>query len=383
MKKHATALLLFTGLLTSCAIYAPDKRTDLNDDAPENFTLYADAGFDSTNRWWENFQSLELNAFIDEALTNSPSIQQSWARLAQADAVAKKAGAERLPSVGYDARGGATWLEGSGSSPVENYSAGVNASYEVDLWGRVKSVQQAAALDAEASREQLNTAAITLSSRVALTWVGLISQRLQTEVIRLQLEANKTSLELIELRFKKSLSTSLDVFQQRQTVAGTEALIPRAELNEQLQQHELAVLLGRGDFDSMKVMQTNLPTIGNLPAIGIPANVLANRPDVREAGLKLYAADWQVSAAKADRLPALRLTGSLDYNSGDISSLFDNWSANLAASLDRSDLRWRTPQSGSRPSESYRDRANRELPRNRSECDQGSRRCAGIGNQAA
>lgn len=326
-------LLILPLLLSSCAIFAPEERTELDQDVPSEFTLYSEADFDHTNRWWENFKSPELNALVEEALTNSPGIKQSWARLAQAEALAVKAGADRLPSVGYDARAGATWLENGGSSPVDAYSAGLNASYEVDLWGRVKSQTEAAALDRDASREQLNAAAVTLTSQVAASWLGIIAQRLQLDVIHNQLDANYTSLELIELRFKQALSSSLDVFQQRQTVAGTESLIPLRERNVELQNSTLSVLLGRADFQSMDVAQTHLPTVGPLPDVGIPSDVLANRPDVREAGLRLQAADWQVSAAKADRLPALRLTGSVDYNSGDISDLFDNWSANLAASL--------------------------------------------------
>ena len=328
-----TAPLLAIGLLSSCAIYAPDERTDLNAGISPEFSLYSENGMDTTNRWWENFQSLELNNLIDEALTNSPTIQQAWARLAQADAVAIKAGTDRSLLLGYGGSAGATWTQGGGSSPTDAYNLGLNASYEVDLWGRVKSSQEAAALDFAASREDLNTVAITLSSRVALSWTAILAQRLQTEVIRLQLESNKTSLELIEMRFRKSQSTALDVYQQRQTVAGTESLIPRAELTEELQRNELTALLGRADFDSSKVTQSQLPTIARLPDIGIPADVLANRPDVRQAGLKLYAADWQVSAARADRLPAIRLTGSFSYNDGDIGDLFDNWAANLAASL--------------------------------------------------
>ena len=331
MTYQSALLIPATALLASCAIYAPDDR-DLSESAPPAFTLYDDNGDDVTNRWWETLESPELTALINESLTNSPSIQQAWARLRQADAQAAKVGAARSPQLGYDASARGTWVEGA-SQPVENYGVGLPASYEVDLWGRVKSQTEAASLDAQASRETLNAAAITLSSRVATTWMSIIAQRLQLGVIELQLESNKTSLDLIERRFRKALSTSLDVYQQRQTVAGTESLIPQRELVVELQNNELAALLGRVDLDSVRVDQERLPTLGPLPAIGLPADVLANRPDVRAAGLRLQSADWQVSAAKADRLPALRLTGSLDYNSGDLSDLFDNWSANLAASL--------------------------------------------------
>jgi multidrug efflux system outer membrane protein len=334
------SLFLLPLLFSSCAIYAPDERIDLNNGLPEQFSLYEDQAADAENRWWESFQSPELNALVNEALTNSPTIQQSWARLAQAEAIAAKAGAARQPSLDYDARSSANSVETTtgqnpGRDSYNTYGLGLNAAYEIDLWGRIKSGTEAAALDRDASREQLNTAAITLSSQVALRWTGIVAQQLQIEVIRRQLESNKTSLELIELRFRNSLSTALDVYQQRQTVAGTEAYIPMAELREELLLNELAALLGRADFDSSEITGEKLPAIGKLPNIGIPGDVLANRPDVRQAGLRLQSADWTVSAARADRLPAIRLTASTSYggNNIDTADIFDNWIATLAGSI--------------------------------------------------
>jgi len=324
-------LIPAVALLSSCAIFAPDER-NLNAELPEQFTLYSAEVPNTGTRWWESFQSEELNTLIDEALTHSPTIQQAWARLAQAEAIAKQAGAARLPTLGYTGAAGAS-RDSIFETTTETYSLGLAASYEVDLWGRVKSQSQAAAFDREASREQLNTAAITLASQTALRWTGIISQRLQTKVIHKQLEANITSLELIELRFRKSLANALEVLQQRQSVASTESLIPLADLREQLLHHELAALLGRTDFHTLEIPDSNLPNIGALPGIGIPADVLANRPDVRAAGLALQSADWRVSAARADRLPAIRLTASGTYANADAADLFDNWFANLAGSL--------------------------------------------------
>ena len=95
----------------------------------------------------------------------------------------------------------------------------------------------------------------------------------------------------------------------------------------------MSALLGRADLESLSITNGALPSIGALPGIGIPAEVLANRPDVRQAGLQLQAADWSVSAARADRLPAIRLTASAGYASSDAADLFDDWIANLAGSL--------------------------------------------------
>jgi len=318
-------------LTTSCAIYAPKDRM-LNAQLPEQFSIYSENVPSIGTFWWESFQSLELNQLIDEVLTNSPSIQQSWARLAQAEAVATQAGAARVPSISANANATAS-RDSTTFNNTHAYSLGLSAAYEVDLWGRIKSQTEAAALDRDASREQLNTAAITLSAQTANLWTGIIAQRLQTDLLRKQLEANLTSLELIELRFKKSFATALDVYQQRQTVAATEARIPPAELREQLLKNQLTALLGRTDFQALELSEEILPSIGTLPSIGIPADVLANRPDVRRAGLRLQSADWRVSVARADRLPAIRLTASADYRNVKSSDLFNDWFANLVGGV--------------------------------------------------
>ena len=328
-------VLPLVAVLSSCAVFKPSERADLNEDLPAKFSLFSEEAPATNGNWWASFESAELNGFVAEALTNSPSLQQAWARLAQADAVAKKAGAARLPSLGYAGSGSGN-RSSKTDGTAENYSAGLAASYELDLWGRVKSLSAAAALDRDASRADLDTAAITLASRVTSSWAGILSSQLQTEVLLRQLESNKTSLELIELRFRKSFASALDVYQQRQAVAGTESRIPLSELREQLLLHELAVLLGRADFDALTLSDTALPEIATaLPSIGIPADVLANRPDVRKAGLRLQSADWSVSAARADRLPTIRLTAAGSYGGNNISSsdIFDDWAANLAASI--------------------------------------------------
>ncbi len=318
-------------LTTSCAIYAPDERA-LNANVPEQFSIYSENVPSIGKMWWESFQSSELNGLIGEVLTNSSSIQQAWARLAQAEAIATQSGAARLPSIRANANASAS-RDSTTFINTHAYSLGLSAAYEVDLWGRIKSQTEAAALDRDASHEQLNTVAITLSAQTANLWTGIVAQQLQTDLLRNQLDANRTSLELIELRFKKSLATALDVYQQRQAVAATEARIPPAELREQLLKNQLAALLGRTNFQTLELSEETLPSIGTFPSIGIPADVLANRPDVRQAGLRLRSADWRVSVARADRLPAIRLTASADYRNVKSSDLFDDWFANLVGGV--------------------------------------------------
>ena len=329
----APALACGALLASGCAVFAPKDRTEPVVEKDARFSLYA--GNDaprSTNAWWLAFDAPELNALMTEALTNNPSIQQAWARLKQADAFARRAGSARWPWLNYG--GNAARAKNSIThTGIDAYSLGLNASYELDLWGRIKSQAEAAEMDRQASREQVESVALTLSSQIALRWTALIAQRKQTAVLRRQLAANRTSLELIELRFRQSLASALDVYQQRQAVAATEALIPPSELRETLLRNELAALLGRPDVASVDVAETNLPALGPTPPAGLPADLLAHRPDVRAAGLRLQSADWLVSSARAARLPAIRLTADAAYRNGNLSDLFDDWYANLAAGL--------------------------------------------------
>ncbi len=328
---RSVLVLIIPLLLSSCAIYAPDHRTTLNRNLPKRFSIDSTKGPNIEEKWWKSFQSLELNGLIAEALTNSPSIQQAWARLAYADAIAAKVNAMRYPDVSYQATASDT--RNRAKTTIKSYFTGLVAAYELDLWGRIQSETEAVALDREASQEQLNTVAVTLSAQVAKNWTGIIAQRLQTELFRKQLEANQTLLELIELRFRKSFATALDVYQQRQTVTDAKARIPLSELREQLLVNQLAALLGRDDFQSLVLSSKKLPTVGTLPSIGIPSDVLACRPDVRRAWLRLRSADWTVSVARADRLPAVRLSAASSYTSPKSSELFDDWFSNLVGEV--------------------------------------------------
>jgi len=176
-------------------------------------------------------------------------------------------------------------------------------------------------------------AMLSLSAIVTREWLSAVAQQQAITLVQKQLELNKTTLELIELRYRKGMATALDVYQQRQIVAETESILPPLESALRTTLHELAVLLGQQPRADLGVKTADLPDVGQLPDPGLPAGLLANRPDIRAAGLRLRSADWRVAVAKADRLPALRLTGSASYGADDWDLVFDNWAATLAASV--------------------------------------------------
>jgi NodT family efflux transporter outer membrane factor (OMF) lipoprotein len=301
---------------------------------PKTFSLFGGPAATS-DRWWQSFASSELDAFVDAALGENLSLKAAWARLEQAGALARESAADQWPEVDALAGAGVSrrHTKGAGTTDIEDYSLGLGASYEVDLWGRVRAARTADALGAAASREDLNAAAMTLAASVVEHWVDIIASRRQLGLLQKQLEVDRTFLELVELRFENGIVSALDVYQQRQVVAEVEAEIPLVEASEQLLRHELALLLGRPPGASLEIRATELPLPPALPFLGLPADLLANRPDVRAAGLRLRATDWQVAEARANRLPSLRLTAGVSYGADELDLLFDNWLLNLAANL--------------------------------------------------
>ena len=323
-------------LLTACSPFQPAARPDAPGELPDGYSLYSGEA-KSPSPWWDAMGSSELNRLIDSAMADNFSLSEAWYRLQQARAAAVQAGASLYPEL--DAFGSAETARrdsaggSSGSAGSQNYELGLTASYEVDLWGRVRSQREAALLDVNATEADLHAAAVSLAAEVALRWVQILSQRLQKQLLEEQLASNSTFLELIELRFRKAMVSALDVYQQKQVVENVRAKIPLVEAQIQLLMHELAVLLGRPPRSGLELNQNQMPSIGQLPPLGLPADLLAARPDVQAAGMRLRAADWQLAEARANRLPALRLGAGARYGPEKLDLLFDTWLLSLAANL--------------------------------------------------
>ncbi len=323
-------------MLISCSSFKPATVTDAQGDLPDAYSLYSGA-MDGASPWWKSVGSPELSRLIDEALSGSFSLKSAWSRLRQARSLAIQAGAERYPdltasgSVEHTRRRSES--SSGGSAGGETYALGLGSNYELDLWGRIRSQREAALSTMNATEADLQTAGITVAAEVADRWVKIISQRLQLQLLERQLKNNLTFLELIELRFRKAMVSALDVYQQKQVVENVRAKIPLVKAETQLLMHELAVLVGRPPRADLGLTQTEMPVIGSLPALGLPADLLANRPDVRAAGMRLTAAEWRVAAARANRLPAIRFTAGAQYGRSELDLLFDTWLLSLAANL--------------------------------------------------
>jgi len=322
-------------LISSCTMFNPRERTYDFLNLPEKFTMYNES-LRGTDRWWESFKSRELDTFIKMALKNNLTIAETYARVQQAWATAVKRGAVKWPEfeVTVDSSISRSQGEGANGKKIQqSHSLGLMASYELDLWGRIESIHKSTRLDLSAIYEDLYTLAMTISSQVAIKWFDIIAMEKKLAILKKQVEINKTMLELTIFRYRKGQSTALDVFQQRQIVAKNMASFPPLEAMGIILRHEFAILLGKPPKYRVIIKTLDFPEMQKMPEAGIPADFLAKRPDIRKAGLNLQSADWIVSAAKADRLPALRLSASYSYGSDEVSTIFDNWMANLAGSI--------------------------------------------------
>lgn len=323
-------------MLYSCTPFTAPDRSSAHQNLPESFSL-GETVTASEERWWLEFSSAQLNSLVDLALTENLTLHGYWARLEKAHALSDKAGSSLWPSVSGDAsasysKSGSNGFA-NGSTEIQGYSIGLVASYELDLWGRISAGKRSADLSVIATREDLNAAAMTVAAEVARRWIGVVASQQELKLLQEQRKINQTYLELIELRFRKSLATALDVMQQRQLVERVQAQIPLVEMKERLLQNELAVLTGQMPQEFNGTGDLSLPSLVSPPAGGIPAKLLENRPDIRAALKRLQSVDQKLVVAKADRLPAIRLTGSAGYNNADFDRIFDNWLLNLAAGL--------------------------------------------------
>ncbi len=299
---------------------------------PESFST---AGTEPMpGQWWESFNDPGLEAVIERALANNFTIRAAWDRLTQAEQVAVQAGAALYPSATYS--GGAE-RAGRETANIRTYNTdyflGAGASYEVDLWGRVRSTRQAAVLDAAAAAETVNAAAMTLTATIAKTWYQLAEARRQEQIIARQIHTNEKILEVIKVQFRQGQIGAADVFSQQQLVQSSRGQLIQAQERIALLAHQLSILSGQVPTADTGRPPADLITLPPLPVIAVPAVVIQRRPDVRTAYRSVQAADRRMAAAIADQYPAVSLSTAAETSGPQVKDLFDDWLANLAGNV--------------------------------------------------
>jgi len=310
-------------LLAACDIGHDYQRPAL--DLPEAYRATAEtaaAAWPSAD-WWRGFQSPALDGLIEQARAGNFDIAASIARVRQADAQVRIAGAPLLPDISGNASGswqhtGINTLSGRGGGSnggvdLHSYSTGLGASYELDFWGRNRAVRQSAVASALFSRFDQQTVALTIVTNVANTWFIALSLADRLAVARRNLRDAEQALAVIKGRFDAGTASQLDIAQQETLVATERALIPG--FASQLEQELIALGILTGQPPERIMARPGTLTALQLPLVapGLPSELLIRRPDVAAAEAQLMAQKFNITVARAAFFPSIKLTASTGF----------------------------------------------------------------------
>lgn len=331
-KNNTLALLIASGLLTACATSSqPHVQVDIPSQWRQSDQT---AETPVSQSWWRSFGSDELAALIDEARRQNPDIETAVARVEQARAQARIAGAALLPEVsaGLEAERVGR-LGGDGVASGTQYTAGFSASYEVDFWGRNRAGRDAARALLRASVFDRDTVDLTVTAGVASAWLQAVGLRERTAIAMRSLASARRLLDLVEARARAGAATPLELAQQRGVVAAQQRVLAAVRQQADEAHTALAILLGRSPASlSLATRETQAIAIPEIGA-GLPSTLLARRPDIARAEARLASADASISAARAAMFPQLILTADVSGTSSRTSTLFDNPLYTVAAGL--------------------------------------------------
>lgn len=261
--------------------------------------------------WWKGFGSDQLTQLMTEAEANNLDIAQASARLREADARAKQAGAALLPSLGLNANLTNFNGQANGTSLHEtDWSAALAASYELDFWGKNRDAVTSANAARTASAADRATVGLTVSASVADAYFQLLSLRERISVAQANIATSEQSLRVVERRANAGYSPASDLAQERVNLAAQQAVLPALQQQELETRNALGVLLGRPP-EGLTVSGAALTGLaGPTVTPGLPSELLARRPDIMTAEANLSAAHADLAAARTAFLPDITLTAN-------------------------------------------------------------------------
>ncbi|HEX6571302.1 MAG TPA: efflux transporter outer membrane subunit [Steroidobacteraceae bacterium] len=324
----------FAGVLGGCALTREPVNTP-RPPLPDALPAVDGATVDLPGPWWAIFDDDTLDALVREALASNTDLQAAAARVAEARALAGIAGADRWPTLGVEAGASRSRESRLTNPPVSGDEAtrtdyvvrGVVA-YEVDLWGRYAHSSDAARERLLATEFDRDALRLSLTGETARAYFELAAAIGQYEQARATLASREESLRIEKLRFDGGESDELTVRRVEAEAAQARALMREFEFVVEQRQNVLGVLVGRAprDLAGQRILPRALPVQTAVPLLpaGLPADVLARRPDIRAAEAQIAAAAGDVGAARAALLPGIRLTGSYGSASLELGDLFTN-----------------------------------------------------------
>src|SRR5262245_14273306 len=316
-------------MLAACAVGPNYRRPDL--DVPAGYEYMPKDAADTINtEWWKQFGDPVMDGLITEALANNKSVKQAAANVQQAAAALTDTKSQFYPQVGYDGSGARERVSAanavprqSGSRTFSSYSVIASASWEIDLWGRIRRQTESAQANLLATDEGRRGVILSLVAQVATNYLNLRALDEQLEVSKKTLGTYDESLKLFQLQFKYGMASQMTVAQAQSQYQTAAAQIPAIEQQIVATENALCILLGRNPGRIARgkaVADLTLPTTPE----GLPSQLLERRPDVMQAEQQLISANAQIGAAKALYFPTISLTGALGGTSSDLSDLMKN-----------------------------------------------------------
>ena len=299
-------------------------------DAPAAFRFELKDTADTANLdWWKQFGDPVLDQLIDTALANNLNVKIAAANVEQALAVITQTRSSLFPQVGYSATGERERIPNTGivatipnyPNPQTAYQALLTASWEIDLWGRIRRLSEAAQANMLATDEARRGVILTLVASVSTNYIALRGLDEQLAISNRTLATYAESVRLYQLQFKYGQTSQMTVSQAQSQYETAAAQIPQIQTQIAQIENALSVLLGRnpGPIPRGKsIYDLALPAV---PA-GVPSSLLVRRPDLMQAEQSLIAANAQIGAARALYFPTISLTGALGSSSTDLSELF-------------------------------------------------------------
>ncbi len=318
-----TLLTVLTLALQGCASVSPQRPAFVAVEVPAEWSVSEAAvatGASSLAQWWTRLGDPLLTGLVDRALLANTSVTSAQAALRQARALREVSAAGLLPAVA----GSASAQRSKGRNGTGNdFQAGLDANWEIDVFGVNRSALNAAEATARASAASLGDVQVSMAAEVALAYIALRSAQARLAIAGANLASQQETLQLTQWRLQAGLVTSLEAEQARAAAEQTSAQLPALQTGIEQARHALAVLTGRppAALSVELAAAVPVPQPADDLALSIPAETLRQRPDVRAAEHQVAVAAARADQADAARWPSFRLGGSLGLNALTLGSL--------------------------------------------------------------
>ena len=325
---------------------SPDvKRPDLDFEVPEKWRRAVASDGEVQDEWWLGFDDPRIRKVVEEVLARNYDLRAAAARILAAEAQARIAGADTYPQVAANFSAGRQRqnfiglpFPGGGddvlSTRSTTHTLTLDIGWELDVWGRVRSAQAAAMADLDARMDDLRAARLSLIAQTLRLWFGIAESQNQLELARETLASRETSADFARARYRAGVGSAAEVRLFQANEAGAEALVRQREQELEAQRRQLEVLMGRYPEAEIDIPAELPPIPATVPA-GLPADLIARRPDVSAAERKLAASDLRFASAKAAMYPRISLTAQGGTRSEELVHLLDGrfWIWSLFANL--------------------------------------------------